>query len=120
MEMSTIDFVPGPFYGDDQAGHFDVSRHRATMEFDWLNCPFDLSKVSPAEVEEAFEDPFALRVLPEMESEKTRYFLLGKTISGRALFAIFWTTGKQNRVIQCRDMTKRELALYERKAASFA
>jgi len=26
------------------------------MEFDWLDTPFDLKKVSPKEIEESFED----------------------------------------------------------------
>jgi len=34
------------------------------MEFDWLDTPFDLKKVSPKEIEESFEDPFSLRLLP--------------------------------------------------------
>ena len=35
------------------------------MDFDWLDAPFDLRKISPKEIEESFEDPFSLRLLPD-------------------------------------------------------
>ena len=37
------------------------------MEFDWLDASFDLHKVTPREIEESFEDPFSLRLLPDVE-----------------------------------------------------
>ena len=51
------------------------------MEFDWLEVPFDLRQVPPREIEETFEDPFSLRLLPEIPSAggEARYFNLGKT-----------------------------------------
>ena len=63
------------------------------MEFDWLDAPFDLRKISPKEIEESFEDPFSLRLLPEAgdDTEKARYFNLGKSVSDRGIFTIFWT-----------------------------
>ncbi len=50
------------------------------MDFDWLEVPFDLRKVPPREIEETFEDPFSLRLLPEMPSRsgEARYFNLGE------------------------------------------
>ena len=87
------------------------------MEFDWLDAPFDLRKVPPKEIEESFEDPFSLRLLPEVttESGEARYFNLGKSISDRGIFSVFWTDGKKYRVIFAREMTPEEAVFYERK-----
>ena len=50
------------------------------MEFDWLDAPFDLKSVSPREIEESFEDPFSIRLLPEQlgNGAESRFFNLGK------------------------------------------
>jgi uncharacterized DUF497 family protein len=85
------------------------------MEFDWLDTPFELKAVSPREIEESFEDPFCLRLLPETDSATGRYFNLGRTVASRPLFTVFWTDGKKNRVIFSREMTNEEQAYYERK-----
>jgi len=89
------------------------------MDFDWIDCHFDLKKIPPREVEEAFEDPFSIRFLPEEEAvgAETRYYALGKTLNGRFLFSVFWTDGKRYRVIFCREMTDEEISFYERKNA---
>lgn len=89
------------------------------MEFDWLDPPFDLSTVTPAEIEESFEDPFSLRLLPDIEGPTTqaRFVCLGKTLKNRALLNVFWTNGKSYRVILSRDMTPEEEAFYDRKNA---
>ena len=87
------------------------------MEFDWLDASFDLKKVSPREIEESFEDPFGLRVFPDkgvLEGE-ARYFNLGKSVSGRGVFSVFWTDGKRYRVILAREMTDAERSFYDRK-----
>jgi hypothetical protein len=34
------------------------------MDFDWLGVSFDLSKITPKDIEESFEDPFSLKLLP--------------------------------------------------------
>jgi len=88
------------------------------MEFDWLDSPFDLHKLSPREIEESFEDPFSLRLMPEVEIAReghARYFNLGKSIEGRAIFTIFWTDGKKIRCILSREMTPEEQSFFERK-----
>lgn len=87
------------------------------MEFDWLDAPFDLHPVTPKEIEESFEDPFALRLLPEgtEDDNKARFFNLGKTRGDRSVFSIFWTDGKKYRVILSRDMTPEEVAFFDRK-----
>src|SRR5436190_1465145 len=62
------------------------------MDFDWLDAPFDLKKLAPKEIEESFEDPFSLRLLPDgvEDDEKARYFNLGKSINDRGIFTVFW------------------------------
>src|SRR5260221_7914257 len=58
------------------------------MDFDWIDVPFDLKKITPKEIEESFEDPFSLRLLPDgVEGDaKARYFNLGKSIGDRGFF----------------------------------
>jgi uncharacterized DUF497 family protein len=88
------------------------------MEFDWLDAPFDLHKVTPKEIEESFEDPFGLRLLPDTEiagAGHVRYLNLGKSLDGRGIFTIFWTDGKRIRSILSREMSPEELSFYERK-----
>ena len=48
------------------------------MEFDWQEPSFDLNDVSAKEIEESFEDPFALRLLPDGDyaESNNRFFLL--------------------------------------------
>ena len=89
------------------------------MEFDWLDLNFDLKKVSPREIEESFEDPFALKLLPDTygDEEGSRYFLLGKSINGLVILSLFWTDGKKFRVISARAATENEASFYERKSA---
>ena len=73
------------------------------MEFDWIDVPFDLKTITPKEIEESFEDPFGLRLLPDgvEDDAKARYFNLGKSIGDRAIFS--------------REMTPEELSFYDRK-----
>ena len=87
------------------------------MEFDWLDAPFDLRQTSPKEIEESFEDPFSIRLMPEAlgSDDKARFFNLGKTVGGRGIFSLFWTDGKRYRVIFAREMVPEELTYYERK-----
>ena len=91
------------------------------MEFDWLEVAFDLRKVPPREIEETFEDPFSLRLLPEIPSAdgEARYFNLGKTTDNRAIFSVFWTDGKRYRVLLSRDMSPEETLFYERKNSEY-
>lgn len=86
------------------------------MEFDWIDAPFDLKAIPPKEIEESFEDPFSLRILPDLQSESSaRYFNLGKSMSGRPIFTLFWTDGKRYRAIAAREMAPEEHQFYERK-----
>lgn len=88
------------------------------MDFDWIDPPFDLASLPPKDIEESFEDPFALKFLPDMEAasaKNARYFSLGKSLAGRGIFSVFWTDGKRYRVIFARPMTPEEDHFYERK-----
>lgn len=89
------------------------------MDFDWLGVSFELTKLPPKDIEESFEDPFSLKLLPEdnAEGQEVRYYNLGKSLSGRAVFSVFWTDGKRYRVIYARDMTNSEHDFFERKKA---
>ncbi len=93
------------------------------MEFDWLDVAFDLKAVTPREIEESFEDPFSLRLLPDSEKatagQQTRYYTLGRSVGQRPLFSVFWTDGKRYRVVFSREMTPDEVAFYERKNAEY-
>ena len=86
------------------------------MEIDVLNPAFDLTQVSPQEIEEALEDPYALRLLPDVDhgAKQTRYYLVAKTLRDRALFISFSTNGKVARIIFARNSTKMEVGVYDR------
>jgi uncharacterized DUF497 family protein len=86
------------------------------MDFDWLDTPFEFKDVKPKEIEESFEDPFSLRLLPDIPSAReARYFCLGRSVASRGIFSVFWTDGKQYRIILSRPMTPEEEQFYERK-----
>jgi hypothetical protein len=92
------------------------------MDFDWLGVSFDLTKLPPKDIEESFEDPFSLKLLPDDngDASKVRFYNLGKSLGGRAVFSAFWTDGKRYRVIFARDMTGAEYDFFERKKAEDA
>lgn len=88
------------------------------MEFDWTNLPFSLDgSLTEKEIEESFEDPFALRVLPDSPrfSVQTRFFNLGMSAGGVGVFSIYRTNGKQVRVIYARPFEPEERFFYQRK-----
>lgn len=88
------------------------------MEFDWSNPPFEWgSSLSPRDIEESFEDPFAVRLLPDSArfSAQARYFNLGRSASGVGLFSVYRTNGKVFRVIYSRPFAPDEEFFYQRK-----
>ena len=89
------------------------------MDFDWLDVSFDLTPVPPRDIEESFEDPFSLKLLPEEQDDQSaaRYYCLGKSLAGRPVFSVFWTDGKRYRVIYARQMTQMEIDFFDRKKA---
>lgn len=90
------------------------------MELDLLDVHFDLKQTKPFELEEALEDPFAVRFLPDSDdaAREARYYALGRTIAGRHLFLCFRTDGKTIRVVAAREMSEGEQRFYERKYAA--
>lgn len=88
------------------------------MEFDWTGLGFEPEGISRKEIEESFEDPFSIRLMPDIEEvvgREARYFCLGRSISNRAIFTVFWTDGKRYRVIFSRLMAADEETFYDRK-----
>lgn len=88
------------------------------MEFDWDNPPFEWnSSLTPREVEESFEDPFAVRLLPDSNrfAAQSRYFNLGRSAGGLGLFSVYRTNGRQIRVICARSFTPEEHFFYQKK-----
>ena len=88
------------------------------MEFDWNNPPFNLeSSLTLQEIEESFEDPFAIRLLPDSPrfSVQARFFNLGVSADGTGIFSVYRTNGKQVRVICARPFEPEERYFYQRK-----
>lgn len=88
------------------------------MEFDWQNPPFQLeSSLNLRDVEESFEDPFAVRLLPDSArfAVQSRYFNLGRSASGLGVFSVYRTNGRQVRVICARMFTPEEQFFYQKK-----
>lgn len=69
------------------------------------------------DIEESFEDPFAVRLLPDTArfAVQSRYFNLGMSAGGFGVFSVYRTNGKQVRVILARGLEPEEKFLYQRK-----
>jgi uncharacterized protein len=88
------------------------------MEFDWNNPPFNLdSSLTLKEIEESFEDPFAIRLLPDSPrfSVQARFFNLGVSAAGTGIFSVYRTNGKVARVLFARPFEPEERFFYQRK-----
>jgi uncharacterized DUF497 family protein len=88
------------------------------MEFDWNNPPFNLNgSLTRQEIEESFEDPFAVRLLPDTPrfSVQGRFFNLGMSAAGVGIFSVYRTNGKQARIVFARPMEPEERFFYQRK-----
>lgn len=88
------------------------------MDFDWNNPPFNLDQnLKLQEIEESFEDPFAVRLLPDSPrfAVQARFFNLGISASGAGIFTVYRTNGKQARVIFARIFQPEEQFFYQRK-----
>jgi uncharacterized protein len=88
------------------------------MEFDWNNPAFELEgALTIQDVEESFEDPFAIRLLPDSPrfGVQARYFNLGRAASGVGFFSVYRTNGKVVRVILARPFTDEESYFYQRR-----
>jgi uncharacterized DUF497 family protein len=88
------------------------------MEFDWNNPPFEMGgSLTQREIEESFEDPFAIKLLPDSPrfSVQARFFNLGVTAGGDGVFSIYRTNGKLVRIIYARPFQPEERFFYQRK-----
>ena len=88
------------------------------MEFDWNNLPFALEgSLTVRDIEESFEDPFAVRLLPDSPrfAVQSRYFNLGRSSSGVGIFSVYRTNGRQVRVICSRSFSEAEEYFYQRR-----
>lgn len=88
------------------------------MDFDWNNPPFSQSgSLSIQDVEESFEDPFAVRLMPDSSrfAAQARYFNMGTSASGNGIFSVYRTNGKSIRVIFARPFEPEERFLYQRR-----
>jgi uncharacterized DUF497 family protein len=88
------------------------------MEFDWKNTPWDAdSSLTQREIEESFEDPFAVKLLPDSPrfSVQARFFNLGMTVGGTGIFSVYRTNGEQIRVVFARPFEPEERFFYQRR-----
>ena len=88
------------------------------MEFDWNNPPFELDgSLTQREIEESFEDAFAIRLLPDSSrfSVQARFFNLGNSAGGIGIFSVYRTNGRLIRVLHARVFEAEERFFYQRK-----
>ena len=88
------------------------------MDFDWNSPPFGLNgSLTKRDIEESFEDPFAVRLLPDSPrfAVQARYFNLGMSVKGVGVFSVYRTNGKQIRIIYARPFQPEERFFYQRK-----
>ena len=92
------------------------------MEFDWdSHSSQPEGSLKEKDVEESFEDPFAVRLLPDAVrfEEQTRYFNLGKSADGQGVFTVYRTNGKQRKHFSQLD-TRKLFSLLVRKVKANA
>jgi hypothetical protein len=87
------------------------------MEFDWNNPSFELGSLTEREIEESFEDPFAVRLMPDTPrfGVQARFFNLGMSAGGIGIYSVYRTNGKQLRVLLARPFAPEERFFYQRK-----
>jgi hypothetical protein len=87
------------------------------MEFDWNNAPFEFGSLTHQEIEESFEDAFAVRLLPDSPrfGVQARFFNLGMSAGGIGILSIYRTNGKQVRVVHARPFEPEERFFYQKK-----
>lgn len=88
------------------------------MEFDWNNLPKALDgSLTQREIEESFEDPFAIRLLPDSPrfGVQARFMNLGLTAGGVGVFSVYRANGRLVRVLHARQFEPEERFFYQRK-----
>jgi hypothetical protein len=81
--------------------------------FEWdegnLTKNWEKHRVSIAECEQVFFNrPLVVADDERHSGQETRYYILGKTDTGRELFIVFTIRRRRVRVISARDMNKKE------------
>ena len=91
------------------------------LSFDWDkgNSEKNLKhNVSDQEIEEAFSDENKATFKDHVHSQgEERFRIMGKTNLGRLLFIVFTMRLQKIRVISARDINRKEVPLYEKKAS---
>ena len=87
------------------------------MEFDWDNPPFDPGSLTQREIEESFEDPFAVRLMPDTPrfGVQARFFNLGMSAGGVGIYSVYRTNGRLIRVLLARPLAPEERFFYQKK-----
>ena len=87
------------------------------MEFDWNNMPFELGSLTQREIEESFEDAFAVRLMPDSArfGVQARFFNLGMSAGGIGVISVYRTNGRLVRVLMARPFEPEERFFYQRK-----
>jgi len=69
------------------------------------------------EVEESFEDAFAVRLMPDSPrfGVQARFFNLGMSAGGIGILSVYRTNGRQVRVLMARPFEPEERFFYQRK-----
>lgn len=90
------------------------------LEFEWDKGNIGKNKkhnVADKEAEEVFFDEKKVIYKDIFHSQKEeRFIILGKTKKERLLYTVFTIRGKKIRIISARDINKKEVRLYEKKA----
>ncbi len=86
--------------------------------FEWdegnIKKNWEKHRVSHVECEEIFfNDPIIVKKDASHSIGEDRYFVLGRTDTGRLLFIVFTVRGAKIRIISARDMNRRERRVYE-------
>ena len=70
--------------------------------------------VTHSECEEVFFNvPLVVNIDEPHSIKESRYYVLGKTSSGRPLFLVFTIRNDKIRIISARDMNRKERKIYE-------
>ncbi len=88
------------------------------MDFDWRNPSMEFyGDLKVQEIEESFDDPFAVRLLPDSErfADQSRYFNLGRSANGNGIFSVYRTNGKQAKIVGARLFEPEEAFFYKRR-----
>lgn len=90
------------------------------VEFEWDKGNIGKNKkhgVEDKESEEVFLDDKKIVFKDYLHSQQEkRFIIIGKTEKGRLLYVAYTERGKKIRIISARDINKKEMYIYEKKA----